>query len=131
MQMIPWKWQSSHGMRGQTMAKRLIYAEDVLEILDRDKAYMSDVGRIHAKNAVNEAPTVGQKKGRWIHPKGYVVSNGFLCSECGHQEASLYPINPRPGGVCLADEHGNFYHPPKMNYCPECGADMRGEEDGK
>lgn len=40
------------------MDKRPIYAEDVLEILDRDKAFMSDVGRIHARNAVNEAPTV-------------------------------------------------------------------------
>ena len=24
-----------------------------------------------------------QECGEWMHPKGYVVSNGFLCSKCG------------------------------------------------
>ena len=65
-----------------------------------------------------------QECGEWVHPKGYVVSNGFLCSKCGHEEASYYPINPVLGGACIADENGNFYHPPKMNYCPHCGAKM-------
>ena len=65
-----------------------------------------------------------QECGEWVHPKGYVMSNGFLCSKCGHEEASYYPINPRPGGGCIADENGNFYYPPKLNYCPNCGAKM-------
>ena len=62
-----------------------------------------------------------QECGEWVHPKEYVVSNGFLCSKCGHEEASHYPINPRSGGVCIADENGNFFYPPKLNYCPNCG----------
>ena len=65
-----------------------------------------------------------QECGEWVHPKGYVVSNGFLCSKCGHEEASHYPINPRLGGGCIADENGNFFYPPKLNYCPNCGAKM-------
>lgn len=65
-----------------------------------------------------------QECGEWVHPKGYVVSNGFLCSKCGHEEASHYPINQRSGGVCIADENGNFFYPPKLNYCPNCGAKM-------
>ena len=84
-------------------------------------------------NRIGEQPTVDAVEvlhGRWIHPKGYVVSNGFLCSECGHEEYSLFPINPRSGGVCIADENGNFYHPPKMNYCPNCGAKMDGDGNG-
>ena len=62
--------------------------------------------------------------GRWVHPKGYVVSNGFFCSNCGYEEVSLHAINPRSGGFCIADEHGNFFHPPKKNYCSNCGAKM-------
>ena len=61
--------------------------------------------------------------GRWVHPKGYVVSNGFKCSVCGHEEKSYYPIHPRRG-ACVADENGNFFYPPKINYCPNCGAKM-------
>ena len=67
-----------------------------------------------------------QEYGEWVHPKEYVVSNDFLCSKCGHKEASCYPINPRPGGGCIADENGNFYYPPKLNYCPNCGVKMEG-----
>lgn len=73
--------------------------------------------------SANVAPVV---HGRWIHPKGYVVSNGFLCSVCGHEETSYYAINPRHD-CCIADEHGNFYHPPKINYCPNCGTKMDAE----
>ena len=62
-----------------------------------------------------------QEYGEWVHPKEYVVSNDFLCSKCGHREVSYYPINPRPGGGCIADENGNFFYPPKLNYCPNCG----------
>lgn len=62
--------------------------------------------------------------GRWVHPKGYVVSNGFLCSECNYATTSYRPIRPCGNGVCLADENGNFYYPPNMNYCPSCGAKM-------
>ena len=62
-----------------------------------------------------------QEYGEWVHPKEYVVSNDFLCSKCGHREVSYYPINPRPGGGYIADENGNFFYPPKLNYCPNCG----------
>ena len=76
-----------------------------------------------ADHLIRNGVTV-QECGEWVHPKGYVVSNGFLCSKCGHEEASYYHINQRSGGVCIADENGNFYYPPKLNYCPNCGAKM-------
>ena len=67
-----------------------------------------------ADNMIANGVTV-HECGEWVHPKGYVVSNGFLCSKCGHKEASYYPINPRPGGAYIADENGNFFYPPKLN----------------
>ena len=76
-----------------------------------------------ARYLISHGVTV-QERGEWVHPKGYVVSNGFLCSKCGHEEASYYPINPRSGGAYIADENENFYYPPKLNYCPHCGAKM-------
>ena len=76
-----------------------------------------------ADHLISNGVTV-QECGEWVHPKGYVVSNGFLCSKCGHEEASYYHINQRSGGVCIADENGNFFYPPKLNYCPNCGAEM-------
>ena len=71
-----------------------------------------------------------QEYGEWVHPKEYVVSNGFLCSKCGHKESSHYPINPGPGGA-IADENGDFFYPPKLNYCPNCGAKMMPQAKGE
>lgn len=63
-----------------TMAdeKRLVYAEDVLELLEDDRVYMTDVGYIHAKAAVNEAPTVDPSElvyGKWS-------DSDENCNEC-------------------------------------------------
>ena len=91
---------------------------------DCGKCYANDchISEI-ADHLISNGVTV-QECGEWVHPKGYVVSNGFLCSKCGHEEAPHYPINPRSGGVCIADENGNFFYPPKLNYCPNCGVKM-------
>ena len=99
--------------------------EKLVELLDRfvyDDWYSN--GDI-AEKLIAHGVTV-QEYGEWVHPKEYVVSNDFLCSKCGHREVSYYPINPRPGGCCIADENGNFYYPPKLNYCPNCGVKMGG-----
>ena len=97
--------------------------EKLVDILDRfvyDDWFSNDD---IADKLISNGVTV-QECGEWVHPKGYVVSNGFLCSKCGHKEASYYPINPRPGGAYIADENGNFFYPPKLNYCPNCGVKM-------
>ena len=70
-------------------------------------------------NAVIEAPIVEPKKGKWIESnlipnrKGKPGGRLFICSECNKgwikQDRSMEGIN----------------------FCPNCGADMRGEKDGK
>lgn len=59
---------------------------------------------IEAWNKRTERP-----KGRWIETK-----NGFHCSNCKRKPGN----HPTKRGVFLSD------------FCPNCGADMRGESDG-
>ena len=61
--------------------------------------------------ALEQLPSVTQKSGEWIElPKALNPNeNPCKCSECGHILSFM-----------------NCY--PKSNYCPNCGADMRGAE---
>lgn len=64
--------------------------------------------------AVNNMPSAERKKGRWIRHilKKAKVPWGFDCSECGTW-------------FVIGEDTAEGY-----NYCPNCGAEMRGEEDG-
>ena len=54
-----------------------------------------------------------RKKGNWVNQKG----GGCCCSECGR--------------YALDEINGNFIHvAAKSNFCPNCGAEMKGEIDG-
>ena len=100
--------------------------EKLVELINDCRAmegYGIDLVERQTDHLIANGVTV-QEYAEWVHPKGYVVSNGFLCSKCGHKESSYYPINPRPGGAYIADENGNFFYPPKLNYCPNCGTKM-------
>lgn len=63
-------------------------------------------------NKLRELPSAERKKGEWIRLDEYPNDVSVKCSECG---------------VTLEDWMlGAFY-----NYCPNCGAEMRGEEDDR
>ena len=51
-----------------------------------------------------------RKKGKWIHDKDDTLLSGY-CSRCGWESIIME--------TDVAD----------MPYCPNCGADMRGEDD--
>lgn len=85
--------------------KRIVYAEDVLALIKRDRAYMTDVGRIHAICAVQSAPTVDAEPvvhGRW---KYYHKQNIAVCTNCSFER----------------DLDANFG---KAVSCPNCSAKM-------
>lgn len=61
---------------------------------------------------IERQPTIEPKKGKWIkHSIGHEHTPwGFDCSECGEW-------------LVVGEEIVKKY-----NYCPNCGADMRGEQ---
>ncbi len=67
------------------------------------------------KKALSEVPTieaVPARKGRWVQSEWYCV-----CSECGKRPLSDW------------DNREHDYSDKKSDFCPNCGADMRGEDD--
>ena len=89
-----------------------------MRLIDADALYMElvkmkDFGELTAKKAirvVKKAPTIDAepvRHGKWI---GYAGTIGNECSVCGKW------IDVLQGTA-------------EMNYCPNCGADMRGEEE--
>jgi hypothetical protein len=63
--------------------------------------------RIGILQAIQEQPTIDpeRKKGKWIDKSGGIEGAWNYCSVCGEQAIDLY------------------------DFCPNCGADMRGESD--
>ena len=59
-------------------------------------------------NDLEKLPSAQPKIGRWIHD-GSKWTNRWICSECGYKW---------------------FFDCIEGAYCPNCGADMRGEQDG-
>ena len=63
------------------------------------------------KEIVEQMPPADVRINTHGHWQRRIVDNGFnadwICSECGHRE------------------YTDFIH---MNFCPNCGADMRGEK---
>lgn len=74
--------------------------KSIIEILD-------DVGR-----DVNRLQPVESKRGKWIHHPEIGWGETWLCDQCGEKTTSTVMGKPRD------------------NFCPNCGANMRGEKDG-
>lgn len=60
-----------------------------------------------------------RKKGKWIYGEDEYSIDGYRCDKCGFF-VPWYHIH----NLLNYTEHYNFW-----NFCPCCGADMRGEDD--
>lgn len=73
-----------------------------------DYSHGVDVGLAMAMVAIEEQPTIDPvRKGKWLqNPDDTAGEPFYICSQCGH---GSYDIT---------------------KFCKNCGADMRGEQDG-
>ena len=106
------------GRKGEPM--RLIDADRLLEDKRIGKYY-------HLKNGdiaiplidIKHAPTIEERKtGKWnayYHGINETPSFTYSCNQCGYSA---------PYGL-----YGGKYSQKEWNFCPNCGADMRGEQD--
>ena len=90
---------------------RLIDADAMIVALKR-KAPISDSMRVMWAECLQEvrfAPTIDpeRKKGHWI----------------------VYVVSMLDGEDCKCSECGQISCAPYWNFCPNCGADMRGEQE--
>jgi hypothetical protein len=61
------------------------------------------------ENYIKRLPSAQFKKGKWIYDGHHIK-----CNQCGVW-------------MCNTDREGDAI---STNFCPNCGADMRGEQDG-
>ena len=61
-------------------------------------------------------------KGEWVYEKINSYTDRTYCSECGSHAPFEYVTDDHYG----RHAHGEIW---KTNFCPNCGADLRGEKD--
>lgn len=90
----------------------LIRREDVVKAMNEALA-VGDISRVIANDILNNIPSAEpeRKKGKWIEQDDGWDGIYYECSEC-REAFTLMDGTPTD----------NLY-----NFCPHCGADMRGE----
>ena len=70
------------------------------------------------KDDIDDAPTIGleRKKGEWIYENAY---GWYRCGACKKVFSSAV--------ISFFD---NSHYKPRLNFCPNCGAMMEGEQHG-
>ena len=97
--------------------------EKIIEILEGAKDWNGDVPFEIAVKAINKmAENIPQqperKKGKWI--PGKEISREMVSDTCLVIHYDRWVCN-KCGYYCVSDK-------PVYNFCPECGADMRGDQ---
>ena len=110
---------------GDTISRQA--AKDALNHELRCGAVINQCGLEVAYEVIEDLPPAEPKRGKWIEDKGQqTLMQNFIergevwrvCSVCGagHMIGHKY-------------ECDKAYHETHHNFCPNCGADMRGEQD--
>ena len=99
---------------------RLIDADNAIEVLEILCDKCQDIRPFEdAIGVLQDAPTVDAvpaRHGKWIKINGRA---GWKCSVCKVEDLYAYKYA------------GDFVEELQDFYCPNCGADMRGEDNGK
>lgn len=66
---------------------------------------------------IKTLPPAEPKRGKWIRTGSGSLYDNYECSECGKA----------PKWECMGDNRWKIAF---TDFCPNCGADMRGEQDG-
>ena len=76
-------------------------------------------GMAYAENVVKQLPPIQPKRGRWLYCEDTTADcvDGYRCDQCGFFVPWDY-------------QHKSIDYIKDYNFCPNCGADMRGEQDG-
>ena len=93
--------------------KRMIDAQDAFNVLTDYYHHKSSTQHLALQEALNKVPTADAepvRHGKWIYTRYYT----WECSECKK--------NPTSGMGYVQSKDELF------DFCPHCGADMRGEK---
>ena len=101
------------------MSDRLLKESDVLREVENlfvssetrhlnDIEYGNNQALYHIIDRIEDLPSAGRPQGEWIRDGHHI-----RCKECG-------------ACFCDKDREGDVY---PQNFCPNCGADMRGGKD--
>ena len=98
---------------------RLINTDALIEALD--SFILDETTDIHGdtvREILERLPTIERKTGRWIYGEDEYGIDGYHCDKCGFFVPWDYT-------------HKFINYIEDYNFCPSCGADMRGEQDGR
>ena len=95
---------------------KLLYPDRPLLRSLRDRWKRDNAQYIECEDVLRNLPTANRPKGEWIYCEDDCGNDGYRCDKCGYHVPWDY-------------SHKSIYFIEEYNYCPNCGADMRGEQD--
>lgn len=107
---------------------RLISADEAYKTITEYYHHRTDIQHKALKEALDRVPTVEERpKGKWITKLLDPELMDCICSNCKHRNTYRVP----PASSCDFKKYMKTDYWSNRNYCPNCGADMRGEDNAE